>query len=40
MHRALRSAVLSLSVLLSPLAAAQAAEYTFTPIDFPGATDT
>jgi hypothetical protein len=33
MHRSLLSAVLSLSLLLSPLVAAQAAEYTFTTID-------
>jgi hypothetical protein len=36
MHRALLSAVLSLSVLLSTLVAAQNASYTFTPIDVPG----
>jgi hypothetical protein len=36
MHCALLLAVLSLSVLLSPLVAAQAAEYTFTTIDVPG----
>ena len=33
MHRALLSAVLSLSVLLSPLVAAQDAEYTYTTFD-------
>jgi probable HAF family extracellular repeat protein len=38
MHRALLSVVLSLSVLLSTLAAAQAAEYTFTTIDVSEAT--
>jgi uncharacterized membrane protein len=36
MHRSLLSAVLSLSVLLSPLVAAQEASYTFTTIDPPG----
>jgi hypothetical protein len=42
MHCSLLSAVLSLSILLSSLVAAQAAEYTFTTIDvpFPGATST
>src|SRR5882724_9276550 len=40
MHHALLSAVLSLSVLLSPLAAAQDASYTFTTLDVPGATNT
>jgi uncharacterized membrane protein len=42
MHRVLLSAVLSLSVLLSALVAAQAAEYTFSTIDVPfsGATAT
>jgi len=40
MHHSLLSAVLSLSVLLSPLVAAQAAEYTFTTIDAPGSTST
>jgi hypothetical protein len=40
MHRALLSAVLSLSVLLSTLVAAQDASYTFTTIDVPGATVT
>ena len=40
MHRALLSVVLSLSVLLSTLVAAQDASYTFTPIDVPGATRT
>jgi probable HAF family extracellular repeat protein len=38
MRRALLSAVLSLSVLLSPLVAAQVPSYTFTPFDGPGAT--
>jgi probable HAF family extracellular repeat protein len=37
MHRALLSAVLSLSVLLSTLVAAQDASYTFTTIDVPDA---
>jgi probable HAF family extracellular repeat protein len=37
MHRALLSAVLSLSVLLSALASAHAAAYTFTPLDVPDA---
>jgi hypothetical protein len=37
MHRALLSAVLSLSVLLSTLVVAQDASYTFTTIDVPGA---
>jgi uncharacterized membrane protein len=37
MHRALLSAVLSLSVLLSTFVAAQDASYTFTTIDVPGA---
>jgi hypothetical protein len=36
MHRTLLSAVLSLSVLLSTLVAAQGASYTFTTIDVPG----
>jgi len=40
MHRALLLAVLSLSVLLSPLVASQDASYTFTTIDVPGATFT
>jgi hypothetical protein len=40
MHRARLSAVLSLSVLLSTLVAAQDASYTFTTIDVPGATFT
>jgi probable HAF family extracellular repeat protein len=40
MHHSLLSAVLSLSVLLSTLVAAQDAEYTFTTIDVPGATHT
>ena len=42
MHRSLLSAVLSLSVLLSTVVAAQDAEYTVTTIDvpFPGATST
>jgi hypothetical protein len=40
MHRALLSAVLSLSVLLSTLVAAQDASYTFTTIDVPGAGST
>jgi probable HAF family extracellular repeat protein len=40
MHRALLSAVLSLSVVLSTLVAAQDASYTFTTIDVPGAQDT
>jgi probable HAF family extracellular repeat protein len=40
MHRALLSAVLSLSILLSALVAAQDAEYTYTPIDVPGAIST
>jgi probable HAF family extracellular repeat protein len=40
MHRSLLSAVLSLSVLLSTLVAAQDASYTFTPIDVPGASAT
>jgi uncharacterized membrane protein len=35
MHRSLLSAVLSLSVLLSSLVAAQDASYTFTTIDVP-----
>jgi hypothetical protein len=35
MRRYLLSAVLSLSVLLSPLVAAQDASYTFTTIDVP-----
>jgi probable HAF family extracellular repeat protein len=38
MHRFLLSTVLSLSVLLSTLVAAQDASYTFTNIDVPGAT--
>ncbi len=37
MHRALLSAVLSLSILLSTLAAAQDASYTFTTFTVPGA---
>jgi hypothetical protein len=37
MHRALLSAVLSLSVVLSSLVTAQDASYTFTTIDVPGA---
>jgi probable HAF family extracellular repeat protein len=37
MHRFLLSTVLSLSVLLSTLVAAQDASYTFTTIDVPGA---
>jgi probable HAF family extracellular repeat protein len=37
MYRSLLSALLSLSVLLSTLVAAQGASYTFTPIDAPGA---
>ena len=36
MHRSLLSAVLSLSVLLSTVVAAQDASYTFTTIDMPG----
>ena len=40
MRRYLLPAVLSLSVLLSALVAAQDASYTFTPIDVPGATRT
>jgi hypothetical protein len=40
MHRSLLSAVLSLSVLLSPLVAAQDASYTFTTIDVPGSIST
>src|SRR5262245_53238330 len=40
MPRALLSAVLSLSVMLSTLFAAQDAPYTFTTIDVPGATST
>jgi hypothetical protein len=40
MHRSLLPAVLSLSVLLSTLAAAQDASYTFTPINVPGAQNT
>src|SRR5215216_699334 len=40
MHRALLSAVLSLSLLLSPLVAAQDASYTFTTIDVPGSIST
>jgi probable HAF family extracellular repeat protein len=40
MHRALLSAVLSLSVLLGTLVAAQDVSYTFTPIDVPGASAT
>jgi opacity protein-like surface antigen len=40
MHRSLLLAVLSLSVLLSPLIAAQYASYTFTPIDVPGSLGT
>ena len=35
MHRFLLSTVLSLSVLLSTLVAAHAAEYTFTTLDIP-----
>jgi hypothetical protein len=35
MHRSLLSAVLCLSVLLSPLVAAQDTSYTFTTIDVP-----
>ena len=38
MHRFLLSTVLSLSVLLSTLVAAQDVSYTFTTIDVPGAT--
>jgi hypothetical protein len=38
MHRSLLPAVLSLSILLSTLVAAQDASYTFTTIDVPGAT--
>src|SRR5262245_43169412 len=37
MHRALLPVVLSLSILISSLVAAQDAEYTFTTIDAPGA---
>jgi len=37
MRHSLLSAVLSLSLLLSPLVAAQDASYTFTTIDAPGA---
>ena len=40
MHRSLLSAVLSLSVLLSTLVAAQDASYTFTTFDVPDATHT
>jgi hypothetical protein len=40
MHRALLSAVLSLSVLFSPLVAVYAASYTFITLDPPGATRT
>ena len=40
MHRSLLSAVLSLSVLLSTVVAAQDAEYTFTTVDVPGAVTT
>jgi probable HAF family extracellular repeat protein len=40
MHRSLLSAVLSLTVLLGTLVAAQDASYTFTPIDVPGASAT
>jgi hypothetical protein len=37
MHRSLLSAMLSLSILLSTLVAAQDASYTFTTIDVPNA---
>src|SRR4029450_3562261 len=40
MRRSLLPAVLSLSLLLSALVSAHAAEYTFTTIEVPGATDT
>jgi probable HAF family extracellular repeat protein len=40
MRRSLLSAVLSLSILLSTLVAAQDASYTFTTFDVPGATNT
>jgi hypothetical protein len=40
MHRSLLSVVLSLSLLLSTLVAAQDPSYTFTPLDFPGAVTT
>jgi probable HAF family extracellular repeat protein len=40
MHRSLLSAVLSLSILLSTLVAAQDVSYTFTPIDVPGSIST
>src|SRR5262245_63901056 len=40
MHRALLFAVLPLSVLFSTFVAAQDAEYTYTLIEVPGATDT
>jgi hypothetical protein len=40
MPRSLLSVVLSLSVLLSTLVAAQDASYTFTTFDDPGATHT
>jgi probable HAF family extracellular repeat protein len=40
MYRALLSVVLSLSVLLSPLVAAQDASYTFITFDVPGAIHT
>jgi uncharacterized membrane protein len=40
MHRALLSAVLSLSILLSTLVVAQDASYTFTTIDVPNASRT
>jgi uncharacterized membrane protein len=40
MHRSLLSVVLSLSLLLSTLVAAQGASYTFTTFDVPGARDT
>jgi hypothetical protein len=40
MHRALLSAVLSLSVLLSTVVVAQDVSHTFTTIDVPGAMGT
>jgi probable HAF family extracellular repeat protein len=40
MHRALLSAALSLSVLLSPVVAAQDASHTFRLLDVPGASVT
>src|SRR5262245_47472866 len=40
MHRALVSAVLSLSTLLSTLVTAQDASYTYTTLDVPGAIST